>query len=432
MATDPRVTTMQSDDHAVTGRWVSRGTHRSGAQVAPVPADPGGVTRLRVGSATSQLDEASAAGQAAASGAVAALGDTPAGLVIVYSSIRYDLTELLRGVRAVTGDTPLVGASTAGHFSDAEFVPPGTGVAVMVLGAGPYQFGTAAATGVRADPNAAGRDVARAALAAAGPQRAPHGALMVLADGLGGDMPALLTGMYRITGAAVPVVGGCAADDRRLIETYVFHDGEVLTDAVVAVWIGGQRPMRVVSGHGWEANGLPMLVTKADGQVVHEIAGRPAMEVYKENFRYEDPLLKSSDSGTAGWYTAHSFGLIEPDGTQLIRGVFIGEDGLMRTFAPLPAYAAVQIVSANRDDLLDISEKVVADTLEGIDDAAVMLTFSCVARMDLFGERGHEEANRLYKAASPVSTFGFYTYGEFARTTSVAGYHNATITALAL
>jgi hypothetical protein len=61
-----------------------------------------------------------------------------------------------------------------------------------------------------------------------------------------------------------------------------------------------------------------------------------------------------------------------------------------------------------------------------------MLTFSCIARMDLFGDRGHEEAALLHKAAAPVSTFGFYTYGEFARTTSVAGYHNATITAIAL
>jgi hypothetical protein len=31
-----------------------------------------------------------------------------------------------------------------------------------------------------------------------------------------------------------------------------------------------------------------------------------------------------------------------------------------------------------------------------------------------------------------VPTFGFYTYGEFARTTGAAGFHNTTIAALAL
>jgi hypothetical protein len=390
------------------------------------------VTKLTVGSGQSQLDGAGAAGRAAATEALADLADAPPGLVLVYSSVRYDLTELLGGVREVTGDTPLVGSSSAGHFRDGAFQDTNVGVAVMVLAAGAYQFGTAAVTDLRADIGVAGRELARAALASAGPERAPHGALVVLADGLAGDMQGLLTGIYRVTGASVPVVGGAAADDRRLETTYVFHNGQVLTDAAVAVWIGGQRPLRVVSAHGWEPSGLPLLITKLDGQVVHEIAGRPAMEVYKENFRHHDQLVDAPDGRPLGWHTAHSFGLIEPDGTQVIRGIYVGEDNLLRTFTPLPAYAAVQVVSATCDDLLNTSGQVVADALDGVEDPSVILMFSCIARMDLFGDRGHEEAARLHKAAAPVSTFGFYTYGEFARTTSVAGYHNATITALAL
>jgi hypothetical protein len=387
--------------------------------------------RLSVGSGTSQLPEAADAGTAAATAALAGLGGAPAGLVIVYSSIRYDLAELLAGVRAVTGDTPLVGATTCGQFADGEFFPPRTAVSVLVLGAGPYQFGTAAVTGLAADADAAGRDLARAALDAAGDRPAPFGTLLVLADGLAGDPQALLTGIYRVAGARVPVVGGAAGDDRTFSGSRVFHDGEVLTGGAVAVWIGSDRPLRVVSGHGWEPTGLPMLVTKVDGLVVHEIAGRPAVEVYKEGFPSDD-LVPTVEGAPEGWYTARSFGLIEPDGTELVRGALIGPDGLLRTFAPLPPYCAVRIVSADRDTLLDVSEKVVADALDGVADPSVMLTFSCVARMDLFGDRGGEEAERLHKAAAPVSTFGFYTYGEYARTTGVAGYHNATITALAL
>ena len=236
----------------------------------------------------------------------------------------------------------------------------------------------------------------------------------------------LLTGIYRVTGAAVPVVGGAAAADHSFDGTFVFHDGEVLADGAVAVWIGADRPLRVVSGHGWEAQGVPLLVTKVEGQVVHEIGGRPAIDVYRENFRFEDPLLESPDNAATGYHPAHSFGLIEPDGTQVIRGAFIGPDGEHRTFTPLPPFCAVQIVSANREELLDVSEQVVGDALagtDGVEDPTVMLTFSCVARMDLLGERGGEEAVRLQRAAGDVSTFGFYTYGEFARTTSVAGYH---------
>jgi hypothetical protein len=62
----------------------------------------------------------------------------------------------------------------------------------------------------------------------------------------------------------------------------------------------------------------------------------------------------------------------------------------------------------------------------------VILAFSCVARLDILRDRGAEEAALLQAAAGEVATFGFYTYGEFARTSSVAGYHNATLATIAL
>jgi hypothetical protein len=388
--------------------------------------------KLPVGSGTSSLADATAAGTAAAGTAMAGLEGADPGLVIVYASIRYDLAELLAAVRAVTGDTPLVGATTAGQFSDGEFFPPGTSVSVLVLGGGRYRFATAAVRGISADTMAAGHDLARQAVDAAGPEPTPHSAFLVLADGMAGDMQGLLTGIYRVTGAAVPVVGGAAGDDRTFSGSFVLHGGEVIADGAVAVWIGSDRPLNVVSGHGWQAHGLPMLVTKVEGQVVHEIDGRPAAEIYHEAIRRGHSDSKVPEGARSDWFTKHSFGLIEPDGTQLIRGGFVDDNGQLRTFTPLPEYCAVQIVSADPDALLDVSEQVVADALSDLDDAAVMLTFSCIARMDMFTEREDEETVKLHKAAGPVSTFGFYTYGEFARTTGVAGYHNATITALAL
>ncbi len=52
--------------------------------------------------------------------------------------------------------------------------------------------------------------------------------------------------------------------------------------------------------------------------------------------------------------------------------------------------------------------------------------------MEILQTRAGEEAARLQKAADTVRTFGFYTYGEFARSAGIAGYHNATIAAIAL
>jgi len=132
-----------------------------------------------------------------------------------------------------------------------------------------------------------------------------------------------------------------------------------------------------------------------------------------------------------GYYSTHAFGLIEPDGSHLIRGVYQDNDGMIRTFAPLPMYSAIQIVACDEDDLLNVSHKVAEQSVAGRD-TAVLLVFSCVARLDVLQERGAEEATRLQEAAGHVPIFGIYTYGEFARTTSVAGYHNSTVAAIAL
>jgi hypothetical protein len=385
--------------------------------------------RLRAGSGSSDARDEVEAGTAAATRAMAALdGQTPA-LIIVYATVRYDLPALIAAVRSVTGDTPLVGETSAGHFHDGRLTEPGTGVAVMAMTAGPYRFGFSVAEHLSTGGEATGIELARAARADLGPNRPAYATVMIFVDGLASEQQALVNGIHRVAGASVPIVGGAAGDDRQLRRTYVFAGDRVLTDAAVAIWIGADRPLPVTVGHGWRPLGLPLLVTKTDGQVVHEIAGRPARAVFEEDIRKGD--VDDLDSiRPGGYYSTHAFGLIEPDGSHLIRGVFMG-DGLIHTFAPLPVYSAIQIMGSGPDEILAMSEDVAGRALAGRD-ASVLLVFSCIARLDILQERGAEEAARIQESAGPVPVFGVYTYGEFARTSSVAGYHNATVTAIAL
>lgn len=386
--------------------------------------------RLIAAAGSSEAEDAGEAGRNAATEALAGLDGKTAALIIVYASVRYHLPTLLRAVRAVTGDAPVVGATSTGHFRGGELIEPARGVAVLAMTAGPYRFGVASVGGLAADAAGAGAELARAARSALGVETTPFATMMIFADGLAPQQQALVSGIHRVTGASVPVVGGGASDDRRLSETFVFHDDRILTDAAVAVWIGSDRPVPVLVGHGWHAVGLPLLVTLVDGQIVHEIAGRPARDVFEEHIRKgnTDELDRVRPGG---YYSTHAFGLIEPDGSHLIRGVFMDNDGMIRTFAPLPVYSAIQIVACDPEDMLavshDVAKRSVADR-----DASVLLVFSCVARLDVLQERGAEEATRLQSAAGSVPIFGLYTYGEFARTSSVAGYHNSTVAAIAL
>jgi len=397
-------------------------------------AEPARKDRVRAGVGMSEAESATEAGRQAAATAVRELAGEEPAIVLVFASVSYDLPALLAGVRSVTGDTPLAGASSSGYFANGVVRPPGGGVAVLAMTAGPYRFGVGSIATVTGDPVAAGRAMARGAREAAGPEHSPHAALIVLVDGLAGHQQALLNGIHKVTGAAVPVVGGAAGDDRRLERTSVFHDDRILSDGgAVGIWVSSPWPLAVVAEHGWQPVSLPLLVTKVDGPVVHEIADRRAVDVFREHFRDDeiDQELGWVRERRPGYHSAHAFGLIEPDGNLLIRGAYLDDDGVLRTFSPLPTYSPVQIVSCQADDLLAVIDSVVSRTLAGRD-ASVVLSFSCMARLDILRDRGPEEATLLQKAAGDVQTFGFYTYGEYARTTSVSGYHNATLATIAL
>jgi hypothetical protein len=386
--------------------------------------------RLRASSGSSTAADAVEAGVAAATDAIAGLdGATPA-LIIVYATVRYDLPELLRAIRTVTGDAPLVGESTAGQLANGTLMKPGSGVSVLAMTAGDYRFGFGCVEHLSETGGvAAGRELARTARAGIGPDGTPFATLMIFTDGLANEQQTLVTGLHQVTGAAIPVVGGAAADDRHLSETFVFFGDQALSDAAVAVWIGSDHPIPVSVGHGWHSIGLPLLVTKTDGQVVEEIAGRPAYDVFDEHIRRGN-ADETDHLRPGGYYSTHAFGMIEPDGSHLIRGVFMTDDRI-HTFSPLPVYAAVQIMGCNPEDLLTMSRDVAKRAI-GDRDPSLMLVFSCIARMDILKDRAAEEAAVLQEVAGDVPTFGVYTYGEFARTTSVAGYHNATVAAIAL
>lgn len=408
--------------------------------VGNAPSRPAATQTQRVGIGFSELDAAAPAGRQAARAAVAQLGAVHSALAIVYASVRYDLTELLCGIREITGETPLIGASSSGHFGSGRLIEHGRGVAVLLLGTGRYRFGVASVGGLHTDPFATGYALAQAARSALG-EPSPHAALLALPCGLNVDHQRFIDGIYRVAGAAVPVVGGVASDDRHMRQTFVFHNDEILLDGAVGVWIGSNRPLRIVTGHGWQPRGLPLEITGVDGPLVRTIAGRPALEVFQQNLT---DALSSNDLG-AGDQPFHPpvesvlrlaeagrcLGIIEPDGSRMLRGVFAEESGAVRTWVPLPPFAAVQIMTCTQDELLDVCDEVGA-AASADREAGVLLAFSCVARLRMLRDRGPEEARRLQRSAGRMPIFGFYSYGELGRSTSSSGVHNAAITGLTL
>jgi hypothetical protein len=385
--------------------------------------------RVRVGIGSCTRGEAFEAGREAASAAVAPLEGANAGLVLVFATPRYDLPALLQGVRSVTGDALLVGCTGSGEIVGGQYLGFGGGVGVLAMTAGPYRFAAASASGIEGDLDGVGQTLARVARGQVG--NSPNGAALLITDSLLGDLQQFVQGVYRVCGPKVAIVGGAAGDEQRFVKSSVFHDGEVLDKAALVLWIASERPLRVVTRHGWDPIGAPLLVTSAEGTQIEELGGRPAAAAYEEELGLGAELTPENFWATS---ICHPFGLMQPDGTHIIRVARSkSTQGTLTIQGCVPPVgSAVQVMGGSVDDLLDVTEEVAETAIEAAPEPAVLLTFSCAARAMIFKDRAPEEARRLQQAAGDVPTFGFYCCAEFARTAGVLGTHNATLTAVAL
>ncbi len=385
---------------------------------------------IRAATGYSGARDAATAGREAASGAVAGLGGERPALVLVFTKPDHDLPALLAGVRSAAPGASVLGATGSGEIVAGQYLGLGFGVAVMALTAGDYRFGLASAGRIGDDLGRAGRDLARRSREAAGP--AAHGLILLLADSLLGDFQQLIEGIYRVTGPRVPVIGGAAGDEQRFVATYVFHDDTVIEQGAACLWIASQRPLTVVTRHGWEPLGAPLLVTRAADALIHDLGGRPAADAYEEELGFGPGELRPEIFWNHSLH--HPLGLLQPDGSYAIRVARARtDDGALRIIGCCPPTgSAVQVMRGDADALLSIVPGVARQALDANPRARALLAFSCAARATIFKDRAAEEPRLLQEAAGGVPCFGFYCCGEFSRTTSVLGTHNATLTAVAL
>jgi hypothetical protein len=174
-------------------------------------------------------------------------------LTIIFCSPAYNLAEVSRLVQASVGSGEVIGCSTAGELLRDH--PMTGGLLIWALGGEGFAVTTGVGLG---DPTTGLRDAAQsAAQCLRRLERKEHTILFLLADGLCGDQMEVVRGAYDVTGAGVPLVGGCAGDDMALQATHQIHSGEILTHAVVAAAITSNAPMAVGIAHGWSPSVRP-------------------------------------------------------------------------------------------------------------------------------------------------------------------------------
>lgn len=380
------------------------------------------------------VQDSYAAGREAASAAVKQAGSQPH-ILFVFASIKYNQEEVLKGVRSVAPNSLVVGGSAAGEITSWSTVFDA--VCAMAIWSDQMSFSIGYGEGVSRSSFEAGANAAKKMVEAAGSK--PPSLYVSLPDGMTGNGAAIVEGTQSVLGKNFSIIGGSLGDDYLFKQTWEFYQDTVLTDAVVGVGISGTFSFGFGVKHGWRPVGLPLTVTKAQGTLLQEVDGKPALTIYQEYFGKEaSELIKEPLARMA--YT-YPIGLsVEGSEELLIRDpVVANEKGEITMAAAIPQGTTIRLMIGDRDKAIEAAQdaaKTALAQLEGHKPRFILM-FNCMARNKLLGVRCSEENQAVQDIiGKEVPMIGFYTYGEqgplLGKKSTPAYFHNETMTLLVI
>jgi hypothetical protein len=219
------------------------------------------------------------AGREAAQMALKAGGFEKPDFVFMFATVGYPQPVVLEAVRKETGQVPLCGCSGEGVITHGIADETNFAVVVMAIKSDDIKFRHGLATGLKSDSEAAGRQIAQSLKPHVGDDAV---ALFVLGDGLTINFDAVQRGIEAHIGRHIPVFGGVSADNWAFKQTYQYHDGQVVSDGIAWALMSGKARIISSVNHGCVPIGGKRKITRAKGNVIYEIDGRPALDVLKE------------------------------------------------------------------------------------------------------------------------------------------------------
>lgn len=253
--------------------------------------------------------------------------------------------------------------------------------------------------------------------------------VLVLSDGVHVNGSKLVEGMRGHLPAAVSISGGLAGDGSRFEKTYVMSSDGVHADHVAVVGFYGNRlKVECSSLGGWDPFGPERVVTKSKDNVLYELDGQSALELYK---KYLGELAhKLPSSGLLFPLTIRSS---DKDEWVVRTLLSVDEKNNSMTFAGnIPQNSHARLMKANMERLIEGANgaaKNIKDVQKAEPDLALLI--SCVGRKMILKQRIEEEVEAVQEIFGPATFLaGFYSYGEISPHTPHAKceLHNQSMT----
>lgn len=364
--------------------------------------------KANIGSSTAK--DARTAGVEAAKKAAEGIGKPK--LALLFSSVNYDLKELLAGAAEALPETEIVGnTSFTGVVTPEDFITSEDGfVGILALDDSELRTGISgmAKTGIARET---GQQVARQAMIKAGCSAPPDYFFMTASSGEEEDY---LKGITDVIGR-VPMFGGTAADNSIAGEWKIYCGENIFPEGVAVAFFYTDKPMKNLFTGAYRETDDVGLITKIEGKrTLMEIDGIPAVEKYA-SWTNVEPESLAGGALLAATITS-PLGVKDRLGDLIaIRHPMNGNpDNSMAIGSNLAEKTAVIRMEASVDELIQAAKDTFTQLRDSLPEPpAAYLLVHCGGRRAGIDSRINEVSEALKVEAQGVPFIMEFTFGEY-------------------
>lgn len=319
----------------------------------------------------------------------------------------------------------MVGCSSAGEIFDAAVLDKSISVAIVKFERTQLKLAVSK-LGNGKDSFSAGEEISKKL------DKEDLSSIFVLSEGLKINGSELVKGLNTIDKKNVVITGGLAGDGANFKETFIIENGNLIEGIVLGVGFYGNH-IRIGHGSkgGWDIFGIERRITRSTHNVLYELNGKPALELYKQYLGE-----KAKDLPASGLLFPLSIRKDTSDQKRLVRTILsVDEKENSLTFAgDMPQGYLAQLMRANFDRLItgakEASDALIISGKMQKEIPSLVIAISCVGRKLLLGQRTEEETyHALQTFPTGTKMIGFYSYGEISPyATGHCDLHNQTMT----
>ncbi|MGM8363666.1 FIST signal transduction protein [Flavobacterium sp. ARAG 55.4] len=237
--------------------------------------------------------------------------------------------------------------------------------------------------------------------------------LFVLSEGSYVNGSSLIKGLETKIEDSISITGGMCGDDARFEKTIASYKENPKEGEVILIGFYGETlDISFASFGGWIPFGPERIITKSEGNILYEIDGQPALNLYK-NYLGE----KANELPQASLLYPLN---VTPEGKKepVVRTILgiDNENQSMILAGDVPKGSFVQLMMASVDGIADGALKAAEIAMkERKELPQVAILVSCIGRKLVMNQRVEEEIEQVQEIiGNDVAVTGFYSYGEMA------------------